>query len=458
MAQGSCPQSRAMRRMLRPLVPLVLCLGATAGAIGTAHAGSATDTNPVRALAAAAHTLGSTDPAAPDADLRAFDRMVGDAKVLGVGEATHGSAEFQNIKHRLLRHLVERRGFTTFAFEMHWSAGLRLDAWVRGGAGNLDTLMSDELQNGGALWNTHEMAAQFRWMREWNQRHPDRRPLRVVGNDVNYAGTVQFDAVTDYVARHYPALLPEFRRLYRESRPTAGVSDTMMQRRTLPLDTRRRMRDDVRSAYDLLERQRPGGNPKEYQLVLQHARSIAQVGTSQGFDFMGSEGAKAQLHRDESMAANTVWWQRYTGERVLLSAHNTHVGTEPDNPDLYPRVQGQFLRDELGSRYVAVGFTFGQGRFNAVDAQDPTSPFRPREVGPTAAGGNEETLEKVSTRDYYLDTRTAPRAARDWLGTRRATRSIGASWPDPHITNNIRLAQTYDVVVHLHRVTETHMR
>jgi erythromycin esterase len=91
---------------------------------------------PVRALDPIAHPLRSTEPGTGAADLQALGVMVGDAKVVGVGEATHGSHEFFALKDRLFRYLVEQKGFTTFALEISWSAGLRIDDYLQHGNGD----------------------------------------------------------------------------------------------------------------------------------------------------------------------------------------------------------------------------------------------------------------------------------------------------------------------------------
>ncbi|GHI40583.1 hypothetical protein [Streptomyces violascens] len=64
-----------------------------------------------------------SEPGTGAAGLQALGVMVGDAKVVGVGEATHGSHEFSALKDRLLRYLVEQKGCTAFALEI---SGLRV--------------------------------------------------------------------------------------------------------------------------------------------------------------------------------------------------------------------------------------------------------------------------------------------------------------------------------------------
>ncbi|MCX4822006.1 erythromycin esterase family protein [Streptomyces sp. NBC_01142] len=432
------------RHRLRQLLLLALALGSLVVA-GTARAqpssGPPSD-DPGRALARAARPL---------SDLRPLERMIGTAKIVGIGEATHNSREFFTTKHRVFGDLVERKGFTTYALEANWSTGLRLNDYVLHGKGDPRRIMREEFQNSYLIWHTREYLDLIRWMRQHNLRHPH-HPVQFMGNDLGYAGPRLFDTVTAYVGQHYPALLPQIGRLYRESRPTGGVDATMKAYMARPLPERRALAKDVQRALALLERQRPGPDREKHAWMLQDARAIAQTGTEFSYDLTDpAEIGEAMRYRDRIMAENTVWWQRQTGHRMLLSAHNGHVGYESSNTAQYPKLQGAFLRDMIGDEYISAGFTFGQGSFNALDVTDPAEPIRRFEVGPPERGSNEHTLERVSRRDYYLDMRTAPAAARNWLGVVRQTRNIGNAWPAEE--EPVRLAASYDVLIHLHRVT-----
>ncbi|MFE2871585.1 erythromycin esterase family protein [Embleya sp. NPDC059259] len=223
--------------------------------------------------------------------------MIGTADLVGVGEATHGSTEFVAVKDHL-RHLVRTKGFTTFALEAAWSTGVRLGEWVRGGPEDLGRIMDADMS---------------RWMRKYNRTHDDRE-LRIVRNDVAYAGPAQVDTITAYVACHSPVLLPEIQRLYRdrdrESRPTAGMGETVDMYQRLPLADRRRMRDNVMPA----------------------ACDHAAPGQGDG--------------RQHSV------WQRNTGEGVFLPTPNQHITAESAVQTNWPRTPGEFLREGVGARYV----------------------------------------------------------------------------------------------------------
>ncbi|MBD0744303.1 erythromycin esterase family protein [Streptomyces sp. CBMA152] len=424
---------------------LLLLLGLTLGVFTTAIPGARAQTpTPERQLARSAQ---------PFTDLGPLGRMTGSAEIVGLGEATHNSHEFFAAKHRVFQYLVEHKGFTTFALETPWSSGMRINDYVRHGKGDPERIVREEFQSSYAMWDTREYLDLIRWMRQYNLHHT--RQLQFMGDDMGYAGTELFDKVTAYTARQYPALLARVTALYKVSRPTAGVGDTMAARIKQPLDQRRRQADDVRKAYDLLSEQRPGPDRAEHDWVLQYARTIAQTGTMWSYDFFDdAQLRESRRFRDETMAGNTVWWQRHTGDKMLLSAHDGHVGYAPTLSADYPKTQGAYIRELVGTAYTTIGFTFGQGSFNAMDMNDPAEPIRKFTVGPMAPGSNEATLERVSPHDYYLDMRTVPAAAKKWLDAFRPTRLIGNSWPEP--IDQVRLGASFDVLVHLHRVTAAH--
>jgi hypothetical protein len=69
-------------------------------------------------------------------DLSALSEMIGDARIVALGEATHGTAEFFRMKHRLFEYLVEKKGFTVFAFEANWPLVEIADRYIKTGEGS----------------------------------------------------------------------------------------------------------------------------------------------------------------------------------------------------------------------------------------------------------------------------------------------------------------------------------
>lgn len=442
--------------MNRHLTGSVLTLFIILAALTTGIPATAAPSAPtvVEALDRAAHPLRTVEPGGDTGDLRPLDRMIGDARVVGLGEATHSSHEFFALKARVFRHLVAEKGFRTFALEAPWSTGLRLDAYVVHGKGDPRRIMREEFQRDFLWWNNADYLRLIEWMRAYNVRHPD-DPVRFMGDDIAWSGPELYDEVEAHAAGAHPELSARLAELYRGLRPTVPTGPYIEQYLKLPYAEREDRAARTGEALRLLRRTDPGSDRAAHDRAIRQATVIDQTARQYAFDFEDPAGiAEAMRYRDRTMAANVVWWQRHTGTKVLLAAHDNHVGYVPEEPAENPEVQGAFLRDSLGAGYVSVGVTFGRGSFNATGPDDDV--IRRWTLGPAGPDGNERTLDRVRYRDYVLDLRSVGTPAREWLHRARPTRSIGTAYPDgPH---DIALARSHDVLIHLHEVRAARLR
>ncbi|MGW5695299.1 erythromycin esterase family protein [Streptomyces asiaticus] len=437
---------------------LVLTLLMTFGAAApVAPATASPTTSPaasvVDVLDHAARPLRTVEPGGDTRDLYTLDRMIGDARVVGLGEATHSSHDFFALKARVLRHLVGEKGFRTFALEAPWSTGLRLNAYVLHGKGDLRDIMREEFQRDYLWWNNTDYLELLQWMRAYNVQHPD-DPVRFMGDDIAWTGPEVYDEVADYVAATDPGSSPRLAELYRGLRPDVPTGTYIERYLNKPYPERQEMAQRTGEALRLVKRQVSKTSGEAYAWAVQQATAIDRTARQYAFDLDDpAQVARSMRYRDQEMAANVVWWQRHTGTKVLLSAHDAHVGYASSDPAHYPKTQGAFLREGLGRGYMSVGLTFYQGSFNATGPDDAIHRWT---LGPAGPGTNEQTLDRVRLRDYIIDLRTVGSPAHEWLTRARPTRTVGTGYPDgPY---NIALAPTHDVLIHLHRVTAARLR
>lgn len=183
-------RSHRLHRLL--LLLLALTLGGSTLTVATrpthANANAMTTTDPVRELARVAKPLRSTEAGAPGHDLRPLGRMIGSAKIVGLGEATHSSRQFFTTKHRVFRYLVEEQGFTTFALEAPWSTGLVLNEYVLHGKGDPEKLMRKEFQSLVPAME-HPRVSRSAEVDARPQRSPPRPPRAVHGRGQRLRGT-----------------------------------------------------------------------------------------------------------------------------------------------------------------------------------------------------------------------------------------------------------------------------
>lgn len=410
-------------------------------------AAAAATTAPDRAVVAGldryAHRLRGTRPGGSSADLEAFGKATRGASVVGVGEVSHGSGDVFALKDRLLRHLVTREGFSAFAMEINWSAAARIDAYVRTGEGDLRQIMRDEFQDAYGLLDTEEYLRLFSWVREHNRTAAQQ--VRIVGMDFSDVDPEQYDRLLAWAERNTPALVPELRERYAALRALrGGVAERLAAYGALPLAERKRMAEDAGAAYRLLE----GAGTRDPR-VLQDARVISQMATSYAFDSDDpAQALAANRHRDRTMAENAVWWQRNTGGRIVVSAHDGHITYEAALPHVYPVTMGADLRELIGKEYLAVGTSAYGGAYRARTATGVgTFTFA------AAPGSNEYVLDQVRHRDFYVDLREARRdpALTGWLDTARPTFMIPGRYPY-QTAWPLALGRGYDIVMHLHDV------
>lgn len=148
------------------------------------------------------HAIEVRTPAAGSGfdDLEPLRGVIGDARIVSLGEPTHGTREAFQLKHRLLEFLVEKMGFTIFSIEANMPESYALTAYIQGGAGDPRKLIDGMYF---WTWNTEEVFRMVEWMRAYNAAHADRTPLQFTGFDMQ-TSTVAASLASEYLRKHAP--------------------------------------------------------------------------------------------------------------------------------------------------------------------------------------------------------------------------------------------------------------
>ena len=100
------------------------------------------------------------------ADMEPLKKVVGNARIVSLGEATHGSREFFQLKHRMLEFLATQMGFTIFSIEANMPEAYKLNDFVLRGEGDPAKLIKGMYF---WTWDTQEVLDMVLWMREFNK-------------------------------------------------------------------------------------------------------------------------------------------------------------------------------------------------------------------------------------------------------------------------------------------------
>jgi erythromycin esterase len=380
--------------------------------------------------------LDTVNPARPLDDLQPLRRSVADAFVVGLGESIHGAAEETQLKHRVLRFLVERMGFRSVAWEEDWTLGAEIDAYLRTGEGDLDGLMrrmSDQYQ-------TREVADVLRWLRRYNAGHS--RKVRFVGVESYYTQASAYDAVAAYVAKTAPDRVAELHAHLDPIRPrTADIKSYVEQYYGLPAEAKQRNVGHARSVHRLV-----ASLARRDALALRHARQIRSF-----HEFYALEMHEANQHREAHAAASVRWWRANRGRhKIAYWAASPHTANAPnlriEPPNMRFASAGSHLRRSYGDRYLSIGFTFDHGAVYLGEGRTAVQPKPKR-------GWFEKRLGRIKAAQFLMDLRRV--APSPWLDGRVRTRGLPDAGSDSFMTGG-SLRQWFDVIVHRQTVSPAH--
>ncbi|MEU3162340.1 erythromycin esterase family protein [Streptomyces griseoincarnatus] len=390
-----------------------------------------------RWLARTALPLSGLTAVVSTAGLQPLKSVLDGVRIVGLGEATHGTSEFFQLKHRLLEFLVEEMGFSVLAMEASASAGPAVDAYVRQGVGDAAGVLAGL---GFWTWRTREVLGVIEWMREYNRGRPEDQKVRFVGIDPQQcAGSL--------------AVLGSFLRKVAPDREASLLSPLRVLAMAYPgshPDPQRRLVHDAEELLGFLREYGPGAAD-----ALRHARILVQAA-----DLVTRSGQHTDPEqtvfaaRDRYMAEAVGELLNDPSTKIALWAHNGHI-TKSRHGGTVPAM-GQHLHTRFGDAYYALGLLFGSGSFRARRMW-PGPWSRPRagapvtnRIGPARPHTVEARLATASPGDHLVDLRSAanaPTAVREWLNGQHHMRSFGAMvprWTYRFNLSSVSPAEEYD--------------
>jgi len=396
--------------------------------------------------------LASAEPGTGWQDLDAVRPLIGDARIVSLGEATHGTREFFQLKHRMIEYCVSQLGFTIIGFEAEYGATLAVNDYVLHGKGNATDVVASM---GFWTWNTEEVVALVEWVRTWNATHD--RKVKFHGFDMQSSPASGMHLLTylERVAPHLAAVCEQ------NIAPLASAyaADDL---RLMPAIVRDQASAQLATVLDAFTTQRADWISRtgetEWHLARQSAIVLDQFARINAMDNETLSWAKSWRFRDRCMAANvrTLLDAEGPNAKAVLWAHNGHVQR---SPSVFFKVieltnMGSHLHTMFGAEMVVIGFAFNQGSFQAVDE---TGKLRDHTVPPAPEGFVDAALAATGLPLLALDLANMPPdgPVAKWLAGKPSQRSIGAVFHGDH-SNYSEVANPrdkYDILLFVDRTT-----
>lgn len=338
-------------------------------------------------------------------DLQRLKKVVGSSRIVALGEGTHGTHEFFQMKHRLVEFLASEMGFTLFAIEANLPEAARVNDYILNGRGDPREALKGLYF---WTWNTQEVIDMIEWMRAFNQSGRGR--IQFLGFDMQYAD-VAAGNVRSFVAKAEPGYAAQ---AGQDLTAAQKVADAELDGTVSPIPADQG-EAAARNVFEHLTAQRDSYLSRfprtDVDWAIQNARVVLQA----------VEAATGTISRDESMADNVGWLldQAPPDSKIVLWAHNGHVGKRPG-------WMGSYLSQRFGGEVVVFGFAFGQGEYNALAVGG--GPLGPNPAIAPLPGSVESYLASPGMPRFAVDLRGIPSSspAAAWLGKPRFFRNIGA--------------------------------
>lgn len=386
--------------------------------------------------------------------------MVGDASVVLLGEASHGTQEFYAQRARITQRLIEEKGFIAVAVEADWPDAYRVNCYARGAS---DDASADEALGGfqrfpAWMWRNTAVAEFVAWLREHNQSAKGGRhlPVGFYGLDL-YSLHRSIEAVLAYLDRVDPPAAARARQRYAcfdhagQDSAAYGFGAAFGAGPSCEHEVVEQLVELQRDAAHYANRD---GRMAEDELFYTEQNARLVVDAEAYYRSMFAGRVSSWNLRDRHMAGTLdalsthLTRQLARPARLVVWEHNSHVGDAraTELGEAGELNVGQLVREARPDDAVLVGFTTYSGTVTA--APDWGGPAQCRRVRPALGGSFEELFHQTGVERFLL-----PLGAAEALRSPKLERAIGVVYrPETERTSHYffaRLAEQFDAVVHI---------
>ena len=395
----------------------------------------------------------------------ALSGLVGDAQLVLIGEASHGTHDFYAARARMTRRLIEEKGFAAVAVEADWPDAYRVNRYVRDRS---DDATAEEALRGferfpAWMWRNAAVLDFVGWLREHNDDlgRVERAKAGFYGLDL-YSLYRSIHEVISYLDRVDPAAAARARARYAcfdhasgGDGQAYGFAAAFGAGESCEQEVVDQLADLQQHA---LEYARRDGLIAEDELFYAEQNAKVVQASAEYYRTMFSGRVSSWNLRDQHMAgtldalAGHLSRQQGRPAKIVIWAHNSHVG-DARATELGSQGElniGQLVRERHPGDCRLLGFTTYTGTVTA--ATDWGGPAERKWVRPALPDSVEELFHDTGEKGFMLSFGHAPRSA-EVLRSARVERAIGVIYrPDTERQSHYfrsRIADQFDALIHI---------
>jgi erythromycin esterase-like protein len=336
-------------------------------------------------------------------DLDALMSQIGDARIVLLGEASHGTSEYYTWRAAISKRLIQEKGFDMIAVEGEWADSYRVNQFIKGGP-------KDSLQTLGLLgqynrwptwmWGNYEVADLVTWMNRYNQNKAINDKVGFYGLDV-YCLWESMQELMPYIQGNDSLM-----RMAREVRQCfQPFSADPMQYAYSVMNASENCRSQTQRLYQAISNYTGGKtSTNEAEFVMQQNALVALNGENY-YRTAATNGSASWNIRDRHMTSTIKRLLEHHGpqSKIIVWEHNTHVG-DARYTDMAKEGMvnvGQLVRQEYGQENVYI-VGFGSYTGTVIAAKEWGGNIETMNVPHARRGSWEELLHRMGPQNKLL--------------------------------------------------------
>ena len=413
-----------------------------------------------------------------EASVDAIVHAAANKRFVLLGEATHGTHEFYDLRRRISQRLIAEEGFLGIVVEADWPDAYRVNRYIKGDMrdGKADKALSGFKRFPQWMWRNTVVVELVEWLRAYNKAQDSGPKAGFYGMDL-YSLYGSIEAVIDYLQERDPEAAERARERYgcfepyngdpqAYGRAASGMSWAGRFSRLLE-DCQEEVLQQLVELINRADFARDGTCAEdEHFFAEQNARLVKNAERYYRQMYRGEEDTwnLRDSHMTETLEHLSVHLARTTGRppeqaKLIVWAHNSHLG-DARSTQMGARGEhnvGQLLRERFDDAVFNLGFTTHTGSVTAADnwGEDP----RHLAIIPSVRGSVEHLChDAVSGLDdavalWLPDDNPAASAAIEVLAEQRLERAIGVIYrPRTERQSHYfeaRPAEQFDAILHV---------
>jgi erythromycin esterase-like protein len=396
-------------------------------------------------------------------DANDYDKLlelIGNARFVLLGEATHGTHEFYSERATITKRLIAEKGFSILAIEADWPDSARVHRYVRGAAtdANADKALSGFRRFPTWMWRNAVVLEFVEWLRGFNKNiDPKRAPVGFYGMDL-YSLHASIEAVLKYLDKVDPEAARRARLRYScfdhfsRNPQEYGYATTVGATESCENAVVEQLVELQQKASQFLSRDGEVA-AEEFFFAEQNARLVMDAEQYYRAMFRGraSSWNLRDRHMVETLENLVTHLDGSRQPKAIVWAHNSHLGdARATEMSHYGEVNvGQLIRERFGDEAMLIGFSTHHGTVTA--ASDWGAPAERKNVRPALRGSYEELFHETGLPAFWIDLRGAGQIG--VLQQRRIERAIGVIYrPESERLSHYfhaRLPEQFDAIIHI---------